>query len=130
MPKHFTLSLLLAIGTFVAQAQPPAKQPAGGGNYQHIIDVKDEISPAQRAAIIAALQASEARLRSEGKLAPQRSITVTAFAWPLRQAANFNDNGYYGISNYVDENPAYPNALLDYNCGTRTYDQADRKSVV
>ncbi len=124
MPKHFTLLLLLTIGTCIAHAQPPVKQPAGGGNYQHVIDVKDEISPAQRAAIIAALQASEARLRSEGKLAPQRNITVTAFAWPIRQAANFNDNGYYGISNYVDENPAYPNALLDYNCGTRTYDLA------
>lgn len=124
MPNHFTLLLAFAFSTYVADAQPAAKLPAGGGSYQHAIDVKDEISPAQRAAIIAKLQASETRLRSEGKLTTQRNIAVTAFGWPLRQAANFNNNGYYGISNYVDENPAYPGALMDYNCGNRTYDLA------
>jgi hypothetical protein len=125
MPKKFTIlaAALLCIST--SQAQPPIQQPYGGGSYQQSMDVKDDISPAQRASIIAMLQANEARLRSEGKLpdfANARNITVTAFGWPLKQAAGFNDNGYYGISNYVDENPSYPNALLDYNCGNRTYD--------
>ncbi|HUR57516.1 MAG TPA: peptidoglycan DD-metalloendopeptidase family protein, partial [Opitutaceae bacterium] len=30
----------------------------------------------------------------------------------------------HGISNYVDENAAFPNQLRDYNCGSRTYDLA------
>jgi hypothetical protein len=41
---------------------------------------------------------------------------------PLKQALGYNDNGYYGISNYIDQNPSFPNQLLDYNCGNRTYD--------
>ena len=41
-----------------------------------------------------------------------------------RQAWNDGFTGYnfYGISNYVDHNPAFPGVLTDYNCGTRTYD--------
>ena len=32
--------------------------------------------------------------------------------------------GYYGISNFVDHDPNYPNQLLDYHGGARTYDSA------
>ena len=100
------------------------KQPDGGGDYRELIKIKDEISPQQRNSIINMLQENEARLRVEGKIQIAANPTVTAFAWPLKQALGYNDNGYYGISNYVDENPAFPNLLLDYNCGSRTYDQA------
>lgn len=115
------ISLFALDQNVIAQA---VKQPDGGGSYQQFMEVKDEISPAQRASIINMLQTNERRLRNEGKLIPARNPTATAFAWPLKQGLGYNDNGYYGISNYVDQNPAYPNALLDYNCGARTYDQA------
>jgi len=36
----------------------------------------------------------------------------------LRQAAGYYFNGYYGISNYIDQDET----LLDYNCVDRTYD--------
>jgi hypothetical protein len=32
--------------------------------------------------------------------------------------------GVHGISNFVDLDPSYPNSLLDYACGDRSYDQA------
>ncbi len=44
------------------------------------------------------------------------------FILPIQPKAGFTDYGYYGIFNLVDHNPAYPNQLLDYLCGTRTYD--------
>jgi hypothetical protein len=120
------IQLLFTLLLFTAAAfcQPATRRPAGGGSYLAAAPVNDEISPQQRAAIIQALKASEASLRSSGQLVLPHNPTLTAFAWPLKQALGYNDNGFYGISNYVDENASYPNALLDYNCGTRTYDQS------
>jgi murein DD-endopeptidase MepM/ murein hydrolase activator NlpD len=56
-------------------------------------------------------------------LAPADHGTVVLFDWPLA-APTLSDWGYHGISNFVDQNPAFPGALLDYNCGARTYDLA------
>ncbi|ADR21158.1 hypothetical protein MATR_12130 [Marivirga tractuosa] len=42
--------------------------------------------------------------------------------WPVAQNINFNEPDYYGISNFVDHNEAYPDQILDYNCGTVSYD--------
>lgn len=43
------------------------------------------------------------------------------YRWPLKQAAGFNDPGYYRITNHVDHNS---NSVLikDYEGGYRTYD--------
>jgi murein DD-endopeptidase MepM/ murein hydrolase activator NlpD len=122
MKKEFYLLLLatsLAVAVF---AQPPVKQPNGGGDYRSLAQVKDEISPEQRTAIVHMLQQNETRLRSEGLLQTPANPGFIAFSWPIKQALNYNDNGFYGISNYVDENPSFPNAILDYNCGNRSYD--------
>ncbi|SNT04835.1 Por secretion system C-terminal sorting domain-containing protein [Ekhidna lutea] len=51
-----------------------------------------------------------------------RSVNQVKLEWPIRQAKNYDEYGAIGISNYVDLNDQYPNQLLDYNCGTRTYD--------
>ncbi|MEI9810095.1 MAG: peptidoglycan DD-metalloendopeptidase family protein [Bacteroidota bacterium] len=119
------LSLLLTClaGIQTIMSQPPSRQPDGGGNYADLIKIKDEISPEQRAGIINMLKQNETVLRGQGRLQPQLDVTGIAFSWPLKQALGNNDNGFYGISNYVDENMAYPNAVLDYNCGNRSYDQ-------
>ena len=123
MFRIFTsIAVLLFISTKLS-AQPAVRQPDAGGSYTDLIQIKDDISPEQRARIVARLKANETRLRNEGKLASPLNTTTTAFQWPLKQAPGYNDNGYYGISNYVDENPAYPNLVKDYNCGNRSYDQ-------
>jgi hypothetical protein len=123
MRKNLSLSVLFVLTMAAANAQPTSKQPDGGGGFNPV-HASDELTPQQRITIIEQLKQSEHVLRSLGKLPEQRSPTAVAFGWPVRQAPGFNDNGYYGVSNYVDENTAFPNALLDYNCGTRTYDQA------
>ncbi len=79
-----------------------------------------------RSEIKAQLQQSVEKLRSEkrGKL-PAASMLYAppSFIFPVRgNAGALNDFGVHGISNFVDQNPNFPNQLLDYNCGTRTYD--------
>ncbi len=44
------------------------------------------------------------------------------FEWPTRSKAGFTDYGYYTVNFLVDQNLGFPNQLLDYNCGARTYD--------
>ena len=61
-------------------------------------------------------------LTKSGKLSPATPGAITLLSWPVRQASNFNDYGVHGISNFVDQESAFPNQLQDYNCGTRTYD--------
>ncbi|RIK97989.1 MAG: hypothetical protein DCC71_21375, partial [Proteobacteria bacterium] len=48
-----------------------------------------------------------------------------SFEWPLRARASATRPGHHATSNFVDHDPASPGALLDWNCGTRTYDLAD-----
>lgn len=48
-------------------------------------------------------------------------VSTPLFIWPLQQAAGFTDCGYYGISAHVDQD-TNATSILDYNCGTTTYD--------
>lgn len=96
--------------------------PTGTDGGEYPIDVHDDVSPAQRAAIRMQLEAAAERLGMEGR-ATGLGAPVT-FAWPLAAAPQLDAYGFHGISNFVDQNPAFPNQVLDYNCGTRTYDLA------
>lgn len=97
--------------------------PVGGGVIDASSLVHDELSAEQRTTIIGRLQHNIDQLRAAGKLpeANQRAAS-TLFDWPIRQTFGFYDNGFFGVSNYVDHNTAFPNQKLDYNCGSRTYD--------
>lgn len=44
------------------------------------------------------------------------------FIWPVVQEGGFNYNNTWGISNFVDHAQGYPNDIMDYNCGDRSYD--------
>ncbi len=113
MPSSQILAIsCLFLTTFCDAQIIPERQPDGGGEYNFAHS--DEITPAQRNAIIAMLQGNKQQLEKAGKWqAPVEQ--VTGFQWPIRQKTGINYNGFYGISNYVDENPAYPNQVLDYN---------------
>jgi murein DD-endopeptidase MepM/ murein hydrolase activator NlpD len=113
-------ALLLGLLPLLASATPPA----GGGLHT---PPGDELSNEQRARIDAELARNVAELQRAGQLAPTPPLLMPqqgGLQWPLRVAASYADPAYHGISNFVDLNPAYPNQLLDWNCGARTYDQA------
>ena len=54
-----------------------------------------------------------------------RADNHVVFSWPLLLNDNSNDYGYHGVSGFVDNNLNYNDNLLDYNCGSRTYDTED-----
>ena len=123
LPMRYFFTLLLVISSLLAAGQH--RTPDGGGEY--IIGKTICVSPEQREQIESELAVNYQLLKDQGiidNLARTRSGS-TKFDWPLRKAAGFNYNSYYGISGFVDLNPVYPNFLLDYNCGTRTYDTQD-----
>jgi murein DD-endopeptidase MepM/ murein hydrolase activator NlpD len=95
---------------------PPDSE--GGGPAP--VSVADDITAEQRSAI-------QAQIDTNVRALPRRApapLVATQFGWPLQPAFGFTDYGYHGISNFVDQNLAYPNAILDYHCGARTYDLA------
>jgi hypothetical protein len=89
----------------------------GGGAAPDIID---QMTDEERAEIKRGLTANIEMLKANGKLAPE-SPQVVSLNWPVRKA-NFTDIFIEGISNYVDQSSPNPGSILDWNCGTRTYD--------
>lgn len=115
MRRLVALAVLIA-GT--AGAQPPA-----GGGAVDGAQFADDLPLLRRGAIEQALRSTQASLRVAGRLAPA-SLAAVSLQWPLQPQATYPWFGYYGISNFVDHNEAFPNQVQDYNCGSRTYDTA------
>lgn len=82
------------------------------------------ITPEQHKAIKEKLKESKAALIRDGKLIKlnSKSMMTTSFVWPVEQTNGLNDYAVHYIANFVDQDTSYPNQLLDYNCGNRTYD--------
>ena len=84
------------------------------------------LTDAQRNDVKQSIWQNIEKLRAENKLMYSDNEVnrggQVLFNWPVQKAAGLEYNDVWGISGYVDHNPAYPNQLLDYNCGSRTYD--------
>ncbi|MBL7171207.1 MAG: peptidoglycan DD-metalloendopeptidase family protein [Desulfobacteraceae bacterium] len=52
------------------------------------------------------------------------AVDSVVLSFPLRIVADDPYYGYYFIPAFVDHNDAYPDQLLDYYCGKRTYDMS------
>jgi murein DD-endopeptidase MepM/ murein hydrolase activator NlpD len=115
-------ALMLAMAAF---ADLPFSD--GGGGIDSA-EFRDEMTPQMRAQIDEQIQMNIARLQTLGILPPPSLRAPAAgpvlFDWPLQPTAGYTAPDYHGIGAFVDLNPAYPNLLLDYNCGARTYDTA------
>ncbi len=59
-------------------------------------------------------------LISQGKLSINRGAFQPQFIIPIKSTTT--DPGFYGISNYVDQDPLFNNNIEDYYCESRTYD--------
>jgi len=98
-------------------------QPQGGGYGYVAVDHNVScLSVEERSEILASLEKSRAELVAAGKLRRAEAPGAVSFDWPLAPAIDLYDDGLHGISNFVDQDPAFPGQLLDYNCGDRTYD--------
>jgi len=87
----------------------------------------DEISPAERGRIKATISANIDALKRSGRLPPQPKVMSKAapavlFQWPLQLVPGHPEHVARNVIAYVDHDSNYPNQVLDYACGTRTYD--------
>jgi murein DD-endopeptidase MepM/ murein hydrolase activator NlpD len=106
-----------AVTSVNAQQSSDEIPPAGGGTLPA---ATDEISDEWRARTNESIQRNIERLKQEGKL-PDVTASAVSFGWPVRKAQSAPGFNIDGISNFVDQNMT-ANAVLDYNCGMRTYD--------
>jgi murein DD-endopeptidase MepM/ murein hydrolase activator NlpD len=88
---------------------------------------RDEVTPAERTRIETMLAANLKVLRDAGRLPPIQPKAGLLFPlqWPLQLVPGHPEQVARTVTNYVDHNPGYPDQLLDYNCGNRTYDTPD-----
>jgi murein DD-endopeptidase MepM/ murein hydrolase activator NlpD len=106
--------------TAAAGGSAPFLEPEGGGPAR--LPAEDPLTPARRAEIETRLDARRAASRrARSGLAP--AAAPPSFAFPLRTANGFGDPGFHAVSNFVDLDPSFPDQLLDFACGERTYDR-------
>ena len=118
------LTAAVALGALSATVQAALPGDVRGGAVPL---PTDEITPAQRARIETALAGSVEALRQAGRLpdVTPKAAPLSPLQWPLRLVPGHPENGARTVINYVDHGLKFPDQLLDYNCGTRTYDQAN-----
>jgi murein DD-endopeptidase MepM/ murein hydrolase activator NlpD len=120
-----TVLLLLGVVALAAHSPAaPAEVVNGPGGGEFVIGPQDYLSEGHRREIKKRIDRNISILRAEGKLRDVREAGVL-FQWPVRAAGGLSVFDFHGISNFVDQNPSYPNLLLDYACGARTYDLAN-----
>lgn len=120
MKNRFTaLALSLLSASFLFGQTSPELVSSGGGAF--VPERSECLSPAQRATIAAKLAANEQQLLQEGKIAPAAERSVLSFDWPLRAAPDLDWNNFVILVNFVDQLQSN-SGVLDYDCGTRTYD--------
>ena len=107
--------LLLASASF-------AQQHSTGIVIRHEPGNTQCLSDSERAIIKQHIAENIQLLQSQGRLPQHYSAQQQLLDWPLKLRTGLNDYGYHSISAQVDHDPNYPNQLLDYNCGQRTYD--------
>lgn len=118
----FVFIVLIILGGNYIFAQTTNDTPLGG----EVIFPKNTepcLSEAQRADIQLRISNNIEQLKAADtyqEINPEGGHPL--FNWPVSQADGFNYNSVWAVSNYVDHDPAYPDQISDYNCGTRSYD--------
>lgn len=115
--KYFFL-LLICI-PFITDAQT-RRIPDGGGGYRPTNSLC--ISPEERAILVERSQQALKELKEKETGMIQTQTAPVSFMWPIANDSASPYPNIYAISNYVDENENYPNEVLDYECGSRSYD--------
>ena len=121
-----TTTVLMMLGWIVLGLTSDAARAQvvlGPGGGEFVVGPQDHLTEEQRRRIKEDIDRNVALLRAEGKLAVSREAGVL-FQWPVRAAAGLSVFDFHGLSNFVDQNSSYPDLLLDYQCGQRTYDLA------
>lgn len=124
MKSKITLLTLILIFVAFSGYTQISFEPASSGEYIFNANNTPCLTAEERAAVKQDLQFKVEELRRQNRLAfaQNRRGNHPLFIWPVQKASDVTYNEIWGVSNYVDHNPATPNQLTDYNCDTRTYD--------
>ncbi len=95
--------------------------PVGGGIEPDA--AVEHPSEEQRLRIEEALERNIQALDAQGRLS-EAAAARPLLGWPLAPVNGLSDFGYHTTFHLVDLDPAFPNQVLDYACGSRTYDSA------
>lgn len=114
---------LVGVGLAVSIAAAPPHRPPTGGGGAELAAHGGCLSDEAREEIRALLASNLAELEREGLL-PKPDKAPVQLDWPIRAVAGAVAPGIDAISGFVDHDSANPGALLDYQCGQRTYDLA------
>jgi len=106
---------------FTIQAQKLSDTPFGGNfslskNIPSLSENLRQKILTDNKKVISSLQSANKKSKANNR------FSLPNFEWPLKVSTKLNNYSYYGIANFVDHNPLYPNQLLDYSGGTRSYD--------
>lgn len=98
--------------------------PVGGGEFIFNPEKKPCLTSEQRGDIIQSLRTNFEELRLQNRLSfsESQSGDHPLFIWPVRKSSSVTFNDVWAISGYVDHNANFPDQLLDYFGGTKTYD--------
>ena len=125
MKSKINLLFVFSIFTFsILNAQAPNFTPNGEEfvfNPNNVPCLTDN----QREAVLSEIKHSIQKLKLEKNLsykAASKKVNHPLFIWPVKKKDGLGYNDVWGISNYVDQNSAFPDQILDYDCGNRTYD--------
>ncbi len=126
MKSKTTLLILVLLSIYFCNAQTLG-DPNGGGEFVFNADKNPCLTDTQREEVMADIKNGIQELKQQNRLAYNSANrrVPPLFIWPIKKKDDLEYNDVWGISNYVDQNPAFPNQILDYNCGARTYDVAN-----
>lgn len=121
---------LLTFFSFLLFSTPSYSQDLNssvlGGEYVFNKDGTTCLTDEQRKEIFHEIRTNISQLKSQNRLAydevQNRAAAHPLFSWPIKMKDGSPYNEVWSISNYVDQNQDYPNKILDYNCGTKSYD--------
>lgn len=124
---HKPYNLLLALFIFnslLLNAQKIQFEGGGEHHFEHTKCLNDET----RAIIIEKLKDNYAALKKQGVIQENINRSTPQYRFPLKVKDGRNETSLWAVSNYVDHKSQYTSnsndesSVLDYNCGTRSYD--------
>jgi murein DD-endopeptidase MepM/ murein hydrolase activator NlpD len=116
----FALVLFLA---FNLKAQDAQIMGFGGAGFE--LKKGQCLSENERTRIKEAIANNIDSLEKATVISRAKRANSPKFEWLLKSYLGSAYLNYYGISNYVDHNPNFPDQVTDFQCGARSYDLAN-----
>jgi murein DD-endopeptidase MepM/ murein hydrolase activator NlpD len=127
MKSKTTLLILILLSVYFCDAQNTNLLPDGGGEHVFNPERTPCLTETQRETVKADVVNGIQQLRSENRLAFNTANRGNhpLFVWPVQKASTTSFNDVWAISGYVDHDTDFNGNLLDYNCGSITYDTSN-----